>query len=250
MKAGSYVEEMGVEGAIQHYFNGFIEPASTLWFIYMLAIFFVVTKLVQIIPQLTVWLVAAFFEIADVQTGTLLVDEFASRFVYFYTGYVAAPHVFAFARKVSEQSYLTLFGALYLWAVVNGLMVVHGVATTPILSLVLGFAGVGAVVAVSQILAQERLLNWVRYCGEKSIVIFLAFFAFMAASRVILVKTGIITDGGTISVLVTAAGVIGPVVLYWAVRHTPARFLFERPDLFRIGQPSARKRESQIIPAE
>ena len=250
LKAKHYVSEMGVEGAIQHYFMSFIEPASTLWFIYMLAIFFVVTKLVQIIPQLTVWLVAAFFEIADVHTGSLLVDEFASRFVYFYTGYVAAPHVFTFAKKVSEQSYLTLFGALYLWAVVNGLMVAFGYATMPILSLVLGFAGVGAVIALSQILAQERLLNWLRYCGENSIVIYLAFFAFMAASRVVLLKTGLIADGGTISVLVTAAGVVGPIVMFWMVRHTPLRFLFERPQMFRIKPKPADGQQGRVIPAE
>jgi hypothetical protein len=30
-------------------------------------------------------------------------------------------------------------------------------------------------------------------------------------------------------VIVTLAGVIGPIVLFWTMRHTPLRFLFERP---------------------
>ena len=208
-----------------------------------------VTKVTQISPQLTIWLMAAFAEIMDVHTGFLVIDEFCSRFVYFYTGYVAAPHVFRFAEKVTEQSMPRLFLALYVWAMANGLMVVYGYATMPILSLALGFAGVGAVVAVSQILAKENLLNWLRYCGENSIVIYLAFFVFMAASRMVLLKTGIIADGGLISVIVTAAGVIGPVLLYWMVRHTPARFLFERPALFRI-KPRTEEPRGQMVAAE
>jgi hypothetical protein len=54
----------------------------------------------------------------------------------------------------------------------------------------------------------------------------------MAASRTVLIKGGWIADIGTISVLVTFAGVIGPVLLFWAVRHTPLRFLFARPTRF------------------
>jgi hypothetical protein len=54
----------------------------------------------------------------------------------------------------------------------------------------------------------------------------------MAASRSVLIKTGVITDLGTISLIVTAAGVIGPLVLFWIVRGTRFRFLFERPARF------------------
>jgi hypothetical protein len=33
---------------------------------------------------------------------------------------------------------------------------------------------------------------------------------------------------------VTFAGIMGALVLYWMVRHTPLKFLFERPDPFWI----------------
>ena len=54
----------------------------------------------------------------------------------------------------------------------------------------------------------------------------------MAASRTVLIKDGWIADIGTISAVVTLAGVIGALLLFWAVRQTPLRFLFERPDAF------------------
>ena len=64
-------------------------------------------------------------------------------------------------------------------------------------------------------------LNWL---GEHSIVVYLAFFLPMAVSRAILFKLGIVTDIGTIALLVTACGIVGPVLLYMAVqwsRHRP-----------------------------
>ena len=89
----------------------------------------------------------------------------------------------------------------------------------PFVSLALGLAGAAAVVAVSALLAQEPTCS--RRCAiaaSNSIVIYLAFFLPMAASRTVLLKTGWITDIGTISAIVTLAGVVGALILYWAVR--------------------------------
>ena len=83
-------------------------------------------------------------------------------------------------------------------------------------------------------MARSDVFQPLRYCGQNSIVIYLAFFLPMAATRIALLKTGIITDLGTISLLVTAVGVIGALGWYWAVRGTPLRFLFERPDWARL----------------
>jgi hypothetical protein len=66
----------------------------------------------------------------------------------------------------------------------------------------------------------------------------------MAASRTLLLKLGVIDDLGTISMLVTVTAVVAPLVLYWIVRNTPARYLFERPDWAHI--PARR----QLVPAE
>jgi hypothetical protein len=61
----------------------------------------------------------------------------------------------------------------------------------------------------------------------------------MAGSRAVLLKTGIIGDIGSISAIVTLCGVTGPLLLFWIVRRTPLRFLFERPALFWL-TPKAR----------
>ena len=88
-------------------------------------------------------------------------------------------------------------------------------------------------VAVSGLLARSDLFAALRYLGRNSIVVYLAFFLGMAASRAVLLKTGL--ELGTVALLVTASGIAGAVVLYWAVRHTPLKFLFERPGWARLG---------------
>ena len=172
LKSPGYVAEMGALETVKYYFWSFVEPMGTLWFIHMLAVFFVVTKVLEpLLPKLTVWRMAAFFHSMHVKTGFLPIDEFTSRFVFFYSGYVAAPYVFRFAEGVAKRSMLALVCGLYIWASMNGWFVFNGYAELPGVSLFLGFAGIGAVVAVSQILVQTDWLRFVRYCGENSIVI-------------------------------------------------------------------------------
>jgi uncharacterized membrane protein YcfT len=233
-KAPMFAADMGWRGVGLSYLEAFIEPFGTLWFIYLLPVFFVLIKLTRDVPWPAIWLVGAALEIAHVNTGWTLIDEFAHRFVYIYTGYIAATHIFAFAAAVQNRPMGALTG-LGLWAFINGALVMAGFADLPLVSLGLGLIGAGAVVAVAALMANSNVFQPLRYCGRQSIVIYLAFFLPMAVTRMVLLKTGVITDLGTVSVLVTIAGVIGALVWYWAVRGTPFRFLFERPAWARLG---------------
>src|SRR6266849_4919584 len=243
-KAPMFIHEHGPMSTIWLYVESFWEPFGTLWFIYLLPIFFVTTKLAHSlrIPPLAVWLVGAALEIAHVHTGATVIDEFASRFVYFYTGYLFAPRIFALAKEAQEHPETALAG-LTTWGLINGLLAFNGLAELPVVSLVLGLAGAAAVISVSALLARSDLAMPLRYCGRNSIVIYLAFFLPMAASRAMLIKTGWITDVGTISAIVTAVGIVGSLALFWAVRTTALRFLFERPDRFRIAPRDVPKDE-------
>jgi uncharacterized membrane protein YcfT len=230
-KAPGMAMENGWTYAVSMYAFSFIEPFGTLWFIYMLPIFFIVTKLTLRIPAPVIWGVAAALEIAAIKTGWTLIDEFAARFVFFYSGYILAEYVFAMVRNVQAKPSLALV-VLSLWAVVNGALVHADLAHLPVLSLLLGYAGSAAVVAVAALLAKVRWVDAIRYCGEHTLMIYLAFFLPMAVSRTILLKTNLIGDIGIISVLVTISGVVGALAWWWAVRRTPLAFLFDRPESF------------------
>jgi uncharacterized membrane protein YcfT len=233
LKAPVFAAAHGWDYVAAQYALAFIEPFGTLWFIYLLPIFFVVTKATRRVPPAVIWFAGAALQIAAINTGWTAIDEFAGRFVYFYTGYLFAPYIFTFATAVQMRPARAAAG-LTAWAVVNGALVYAGAAGWPVISLALGLVGAAAVIAFSALMAKAHAFAPVRFCGQHSIVIYLAFFLPMAATRTVLLKTGIVPDVGAMSLIVTTAGVLGALAMWWAARATGATFLFERPDRFRI----------------
>ena len=232
-KAPGIAAEYGAIEVARLYALSLIEPFGTLWFIYLLPLFFVFVKLTRRVPWPVIWLAAAALEIAHIETGWMVPDEIAARFVYFYTGYIAARYIFTLTADAQAQPMIA-FGCLGIWALFNGIMVHEGLAALPFYSLGMGLLGAAAVVTFSALLARHDIFAPLRYCGRNSIVVYLAFFLPMAASRAVLLKTGIITDVGTMSLIVTACGVLGSLAMFWAARAAGINFLFERPDMFKL----------------
>jgi uncharacterized membrane protein YcfT len=237
-KAPSFAAESGWSHVGLLYLESFIEPFGTLWFIYLLPVFFVVTKLLRRAPPLAVWAAAAVLEMLHVATGWTVIDEFCARFVYFYSGYLFAAQMFALSDRARSHPPAALAGLL-LWALINGSLVTYGFGEWPVVSLALGLAGACAIVVTGTLLARAHWLGLLRYCGEHSIVIYLAFFLPMAASRTLLLKFSPIHDVGAISLLVTIAGVTGALAIWWISRGARANFLFERPAAFWIAPRKA-----------
>ncbi len=240
-------------GFLEHLALALVEPFGTLWFVYLLAVFSVVTKLLRRIPPLGLLAAAAALQIASVHTGWTLVDEFCARYVYFLAGYLLAPQIFRLAEAAVARPSLTV-AALGAWGILNGVLALtpSGVAgfptlaSLPVVSLMLGAAGAIAIVTFAALLSRSPLAAPFRYAGEHSIAIYLAFFLPMAATRAALLKTGVITDIGIASAVVTAVAVVVPLLLERLVRHTPFFFLFRRPAAFHLAPPRA----ARLQPAE
>jgi uncharacterized membrane protein YcfT len=237
-KAPGFAGEMGWARVGLLYLESFIEPFGTLWFIYLLPVFFVVTKATRRMPPPVIWGIAALLEMAHVATGWTVIDEFCARFVYFYSGYLFAGYIFAMSDRARARPALAL-SALALWALVDGGLVASGFSEWPLVSLGLGLAGAGAIVTLGTLLARAHWLNFLRFCGEHSIVIYLAFFLPMATSRTLLLREGWIHDIGTVSLIVTVTGVIGALALWRIALLAGANFLFERPAAFWIAPKKA-----------
>ncbi len=243
VKYGQITEGAGPGAFLAHLAHGLIEPYSTLWFIYLLAVFSVAVKLLRRVPGPVLLIGAALLQLAPVHTGSTLIDEFCARFVYFVAGYLFAARIFALADWVRARSGLALVG-LAAWAGIEGALVFTptgfpshpNLAGLPGVSLVLGAAGALAIVSAAALLTRAGgpVTAMLRACGERSIVIYLAFFLPMAGLRTVLVKSGIIADVGVVSLLVTATAVAVPLGIERLVRHTPARFLFRRPAAFHL----------------
>jgi len=238
---------------LEHLAFALVEPYSTLWFVYLLAVFSIVTKLCRHASPLLLLGTAALLEIAPIETPWFLLNEFCERWIYFLAGYLFAPVIFRIAAWAAQNGRAALAG-LAGWVMINGAFAFTPspfrdfptLASLPVVSLLLGVAGGVAIVTTASLLTQAQWARPFRYCGQKSIAIYLAFFLPMAVTRTVLVKTGIITDVGVIATLVTAAAVIVPLILERLVRNTPANILFRRPAWAHIG---ARK-PLRLQPAE
>ncbi|MCV0395206.1 MAG: acyltransferase family protein [Rhizobiaceae bacterium] len=272
-KAPGIAMEDGAAAALTDYLLAFVEPFGTLWFIYILPVFFMVTRMVRSLPVRFVFAWAALLEMLPVHTGWLIFDEFCARYVYFFAGYAFATRIFAIAEWLRAYPGRA-FGILALWAPVNAALVfapapaaltwliqpetgfsgqTGGWSELPLVSLALGLAGALAICSLAALVARLRGAAWLTWLGAHSIVVYLAFFLPMAVSRAILVKTGIVTDPGLVSLMVTTAGVVGPVLLYGLIHWSGyGRFLFERPSwafLDRPGEPQDRARADRPISA-
>ncbi|MGE0022459.1 MAG: acyltransferase family protein [Hyphomicrobium sp.] len=234
LKAPGMIAEHGAAATLTDYLTGFVVPFGTLWFIYLLAIYFVVTKLLEPAPKWLVLAGAALLHVLAPESGVFLVDEFANRFVFFYAGYALAPVVLKAADRVSTVPHLAVAGALLVWAGLNAAAVHAGLAFVPGADLAFSIAGIAAVIAFSVLIVERLPGRVLSYCGQNSIAVYLAFTVFMGPARIVLLK---LTGGEmatSIALASTLAGVAGALLLAWLVKGTWAGFLFTRPQMFRL----------------
>lgn len=268
MKAPQWVGEgMSVLEIASLWAWSFVQPFGTLWFIYLLPVFFVATRLLRAIPWQITLLGAVFLEVLPIHTGSVIIDEFASRYVYFFAGYLFATNIFALADWTRKNTWKAILGLLA-WFVVNGFATFTPVPETvatlfgnragmemvsdlPVISLMLGAVGAVAVILFTALLSELRWTAFLGYLGRYSIVIYLAFFFPMAVSRILLLKFAPFLDIGTVSLLVTAAGVSGPVILHFLIQKTGiGLFLFERPQWARLERDRPVPAQAKLHPAE
>ena len=240
LKVGS-VSGGTLAGFGHHLLASLVEPYSTLWFIYILAVFSIVTKLLREVSATALFAAGAALQIMPIETGSFLVNEFCERWVYFLAGYLFARQIFRLADWARAHAVKAILG-LAAWAIVNGvlaLVVVDPVhrstlAELPVIGLIAGLSGATAIVVLASLLSRTKLADPLRYCGANSIAIYLTFFLPMAAFRYVLVKTGLIQDVGIVSALVTALAVLVPLLIERMTRGTRLSFLYRRPAWARL----------------
>lgn len=219
-------------------------PASSLWFIHQLLVFYVATRLLRHVPKSAVFMGAALLHAAfyagAIDTGWSVTDRFANWYVFFFAGYAFAPFVFALARRMG-QSWEVAIAALIAWAVWNLQFVNLGMSELPGVSLMLGFAGAFAIVTVAALLARFETGQAIRYAGKHSIVIYLTFFIPMKVAQKGLAMTGLIPDVGTASLVILLIAVTSPLIFHYIIKGTPLRVLYERPSYVAFGKPKPPK---------
>ncbi len=219
-------DDASARGVVLAYFRRWIDPIGTLWFIHMLPIFFVVTRLTRSVPPWVMWLGAVALHSTQIETEWTVINQFASRYVYFYSGYVLAPHVFRIAEWAHARAGAAL-GYLVCWGVINGLMVAAAWAELPIVSLALGYAGALGVILSAVMLSKLSWTGPLRYLGQNSIVVYLGdFWVCRIVVRALALMIG---DVGALALASTVLTTIGAVILWRVTLRTPGRFMYVRP---------------------
>jgi uncharacterized membrane protein YcfT len=242
-----------------------VEPYGVLWFVYLLAVFSLATKLLHAarVPHWAALVVGAALQIAPVHTGSTVIDYGAEYFVYFYGGYSLAPHIFRVVGWAQRNTEVAVGGlaayALLNTALVFGgnfrmdpVLVQMGFASFPGLHLLLAFAGALALCVFAGLLSRLTLARWLRWLGAHSIVVYLSFSIPMATTRVVLLKLGV-DDTSMLSTIVMLVALTTPLVLFALIRLTGwGRFLFERPAWAHLpGTPDSRSYDKAVAtPAE
>jgi len=212
-----------------------IQPFAVLWFIYSLAMFFATMRLLRSARPVFVLFVALALYFAEIETGWMLIDEFAWRFIWFVAGVYGAKQIFELADWAREKPLHAIGLASLMLASVATVVFSHLVDIRG-LELLMGVAGAGSAIVLVSIAASANLGAPLAYIGRHSLYIFLAFFLPMAAMRTGLVRLGL-DNGDVITLVTTTFAVIAPIVAYRLVVNTPLDFLFVRPDMFRLTSP-------------
>jgi uncharacterized membrane protein YcfT len=238
-----------------------VEPYGVLWFIYLLAAFSAVTKLAYDLkaPKWAVWAFGAAFQMAHIQTGSYLVDQFCAYFVYFYSGYVLAPRIFRLVETALANKGMAVLG-LGTYAAINIALVFSpgfavlpnevqlGWAGFPGVRLMLAIAGALALCVTAGLITGFRATDWLRWLGEHSIVVYLVFVLPMSFIRIVLGKLGLIQDVTLSSFIVMTGSIAVSVALYLTVQKVGrGKFLFERPRWAHI--PGTKGSRSYVPPA-
>lgn len=220
-------------GFAKLWIKSLIEPSNSLWFVHMLAIFYAVTRLLRQLPPwllvLGAFALQSLFQLGILHTGWDVIDRFANRYVYFCIGFAFAPAIFSMAERAVQRS-IVIYPLLIVWAGVNALAVANNLHNMFVTSFVLGMLGATAVCFISALLARHGLGNFIRYCGQNSIVIYLTYALPLAAAMLLLEHFGLpFGSVGLGSLLALCAAVGVPLLFHLAIRSTPLLMLYKRP---------------------
>lgn len=189
---------------------------------------------------------AAILQMAQVQSPSYVVTQFSTYFVYYYIGFLAAPIVFRVVGW-AERNVIAAVCLVLIWAVVNGMLVFFpgfkimpeetqmGLAAIPPLHFTLALAGTTALCIIAGLLSKLSSMEWLRWLGEHSLVVYVGFTLPMSMFRAIALRSGLLTETGPLSFAVLVVAIVSPVILYLIVQRIGyGRFLFERPAWARI----------------
>jgi uncharacterized membrane protein YcfT len=206
-----------------------VEPFAMLWFIQLLPAFFLLTRLIRRFPAWIVLPIAVALQVFPPRgTHAIFVMEFCERFVFFYLGHLFAGAFFGLADWAQSRKSLALLGVA-LWMLLNETLVLKGWAPMKGVALGLGVLGAFGLTLGGTLLVQLRQAAWLKYLGRNSFVVYLGFYLPMFLTLIVLRRTHLGLDKGTMGAVASILSVFAALSLFWITKKSWLRFLFARP---------------------
>jgi uncharacterized membrane protein YcfT len=230
------------------YLWNIVQPTGVLWFVHMLAVFYVITRAVRRAPQWAVFAVAAALHVAHqaqwIDTPSYAINRTMDYYVFFFIGYAAHKAVFNIADGVAIRPWATGL-TLVSWGIGQfALTRDPSLQLIPGVPLLMGVAGAIAICEIAKLLSMTRWAGFLRYCGQNSIVIYLTFFFPMTALERTLPQLSMVLDTGFACLIILVISTVLPLLFHLAIKRTPLIALYVRPKMFHFGS-----RKEKLAPA-
>ena len=226
-----------------------VAPRFELWFIWALALFFVLAKLIRRLDyriQLTLAGLVSVLALSGWETANVGWSGSAKYFVFFLAGVYLRPVIL---RLGSAPGRLLTLASILVWAALSVTVAVLHLRGVPGLYFVNCVLGVIAGIGISRALAGISRLGSIGrttlpiYLAHTPIIILLSFVLSLAA-----LDPWLSPVAGILPPLLAAAAVTLALVLHRLVTPTPARYLYEPvPGLLELGRRPARVRSGRRV---
>lgn len=226
-----------------------VSPFGTIWFIYILPLFFLTARFCRALPPFLVFGAALVMSLLQTQSGWIVADSYTKYLVFFLGGLYAGPWIKTLAAWAKNRV-LGVVGLCLAFVAANLQVMAWGQVEHPAFALVMGFLGAVTIICLSALVGASRAFAPVRYCGQNSLAIYVAFTFPMVAARILGSKTGLITDPDLLSVFVLTTAVAGALAMAWTARRVGITFLFDRPALFQLDTPRGSKNPAAAAPRQ
>lgn len=225
----------------QAFLVAFIEPVNALWFLHMLAIFYVVTRLARQMPVWAMLIIGlamnTVYQAGFVESDWSVINRFMDRFIYFYVGYAGAGLIFKGADFVRPYTKAMIIGLL-IWGVTNWYFAELDLHHVPLIAPIFGLIGAMAVCVLGVLMAKHNVGNAIRYVGQNSIVVYLTFYIPMKITEKVIDRIGDpLGSVGLSTAIILIVAIASPLIFERMIRNTPLNFLYVRPEPVRLTRP-------------
>jgi uncharacterized membrane protein YcfT len=237
LAAMAFTQDSGSASLVDRLASGLVQPSAGLWVLPLLALFALITWLVRLVAPGKVLAVAAGAQILHsaglIQTGWIPLDAAAQYFIFFFAGCSGAATLRQYAERLS-RGFADVPAALVIWAAINTVLVAQGTAALPVISLVMGFSGAFAMIALGVLLSRSGRGQLFQQAGRDHLAIYLAYLPVLLLGQTLLGLTGLSPEPGLAALALALLGLILPIGLSRLVRLTPLKLLYRRPKVFRL----------------